>query len=159
MFSIIFLHDDCSVHDRSAFVGILANFYREGGSYRPIFGSGAFPSFGFIVASSDLAKLREYVGRDDWFDPMVLHVASGNKMETSVENMFDGSTAGLGCMCQVSEKALGDNASYLYRPDMHCYWVPQKRNPDNSFEDSDPSTSNGKRDMSVVRGRDLREQA
>jgi len=68
----------------------------------------------------------------------ILHVASGNKMEASLEYLDpDGQFYEfLGCMHQVcKEEALASEA-YTYRPDLYMYWVAKHGNPDGSYRRS-----------------------
>lgn len=60
----------------------------------------------------------------------VLHVASGNKMETHLEFLADGTLVALGSMHEVSREQAMASDAWTYRPDMGVYWVAKEGNPD-----------------------------
>lgn len=67
----------------------------------------------------------------------VIHVASGNKMESRLEYL-DGTTPGenLGCMHSVCrEEALASEA-WTHNPLTGDYWIAKQGNPDNSYRNS-----------------------
>lgn len=60
----------------------------------------------------------------------VLHVASGNKMETTLEYLDGRPSEFLGCMQQVTYEEAMTHDSWSYRPDINIYWVAKPGNPD-----------------------------
>ena len=66
----------------------------------------------------------------------ILHVASGNKMEATLEYLDNTPNVELGCMHQVCRAEALASEAYTYRPDLDIYWVAKHGNPDDSFKRS-----------------------
>ena len=62
-----------------------------------------------------------------------LHIASGNKMEATLEFQETGHFEPLGCMHEVSEEEAKQADAWSYRPDMKTYWVAKQGNPDRIY--------------------------
>lgn len=68
----------------------------------------------------------------------ILHVASGNKMEATLE-YIDGSGRAdepLGCMHQVCREEAYASEAYTYSPSLNAYWIAKQGNPDGSYRRS-----------------------
>lgn len=66
----------------------------------------------------------------------ILHVASGNKMEATLEFLSDGSEEFIGCMHVVCEAEAMSSEAWTKRLDMSTYWVAKHGNPDDSYNKS-----------------------
>jgi len=134
IFTIDFEHNP---HRQNIFMNYLAERASEMvGNVIPMLGSyKGVAENSFICRKDDFDKhLRWSVflsGQES-----ILHVASGNKMEATLEYLADGSMVPLGCMHQVCKEEAMQAEAYSYRPDLDIYWIAKQGNPDNSYADS-----------------------
>lgn len=89
----------------------------------------------FICVTQDFdTHIRDTIFVDG--QESVLHVASGNKMEATLEYLEDGRVEALGCMHEVCREEAAQAEAWTYRPDMGCYWIAKQGNPDNALQRS-----------------------
>jgi hypothetical protein len=136
IFTIDFEHDPQRMN---VFMNYIADCQREGtmqGNCLPMLGcyKGKREN-SFIIDRDDylrcISDTRFMAGQES-----ILHVASGNKMEVHIEYLADGRVEFLGSMHQVCREEAEQAEAWTYRPDMKCYWIAKKGNPDNSYSES-----------------------
>ena len=119
---------------RAAFVSFVVNSSRAGGFVQCL---GVYKGKGensFMMDSGDFAA---FVRGSDWIkgQESVLHVASGNKQEATLEFLASGDKIGLGNMHNVDREEAIASGDYTYRyPDEYlpkgAYFVARAGNPD-----------------------------
>jgi hypothetical protein len=129
---------------------------------RPYMVGNVIPCFGKYEGEAEHSFLCAVEDFEDFFrksiylkgQESILHVASGNKMEVSIEYLDTGTMHSLGNMHQVtSEEALAAQ-DYTYLPSTGNYYVCKRGNPDGAYERSvqEYRGSNYLDDLEVVAG-------
>lgn len=125
---------------KAAFVAHVSGLPLQGGFVQCIGSYKGAREFAFMMDSGDFA---EFVAGSEWIkgQESVLHVASGNKQEATLEFLQSGKMEGIGCMVNVSRDDAMAQDAWTYRfPDEFfpdgAYFIAREGNPD-SYQDAD----------------------